>query len=56
MPNKPLGQEKKQKSKPLPFRTERVGHAEKLAPESRSQLQGDDVVPLYYPKVFSRQE
>ena len=49
--NELVGHEMKVKSKPRPFKTERVGHPEKL-----NQSLGVDVLEWYHPAVCVRQQ
>src|SRR6266581_3189925 len=46
-----VGHRRKEKSKPRPFKTERVGHPERL-----NQSLGDDVLEWYHPIVNARQQ
>jgi hypothetical protein len=48
--NEFVGHGRKEKSKPRPFKSERVGHPEKL-----NQFLGVDVLEWYYPTVRIRQ-
>jgi hypothetical protein len=50
VPDEFVGQETEQKSKPRPFKPERVGHPEKL-----NQSPGVDVLEWYHPRVGARQ-
>ncbi|MGA7793848.1 MAG: hypothetical protein WCA19_12490 [Candidatus Acidiferrales bacterium] len=46
-----VAHKRNEKSKPRPFKTERVGHPKKL-----NQSHGDEVLEWYHPAVLSRQE
>ena len=46
----------KEKSKPRPFKLERVGHPETLIPERQDQFLGVDVLEWYHPIVSVRQQ
>jgi hypothetical protein len=46
-----VAHKRNEKSKPRPFKTERVGH-----PEKRNQSLGDDVLEWYHPSACCRQE
>jgi len=50
-PNEFVGHETEEKSKPRPFKTERVGH-----PEKQNQILGVDVLEWYHPIVRIRQQ
>jgi hypothetical protein len=49
--NEFVAYKRSEKSKPRPFKTERVGHPEKL-----NQSLGDDVLEWYHPSACRRQE
>jgi hypothetical protein len=49
--NESVGHGRKQKAKPRPFKTERVGHPEKL-----NQFLGDELLEWYHTSACRRQE
>jgi hypothetical protein len=50
VPDEFVGHGTEEKSKPRPFKPERVGH-----PEKRNQSPGVDVLEWYHPRVGARQ-
>jgi hypothetical protein len=56
MTNEFVGHGTKEKSKPRPSKSERVGHPEGQSPETLSQFLGVDVLEWYYPIVSARQQ